>query len=331
MDPEDPTLRWLLEPSDPSTRYFALTDLLGLSPDDPQAQQTRKEIPQSRHVRDLLAGQQADGGFGCHPYTKWRGAHWRLVSLVALGISPGHTHCVAAAMQVLRWLTGKQHRQGILTTRGLTRRCASQEGNALGVCCCLGMAEDPRVQLLAESLVKWQWPDGGWNCDRRPQAHHSSFHESLKPMWGLLEYHRATGEPEALAAAKRTAELLLEHRLFRATSTGQVIDEEWTRLHWPAYWHYDLLGALDTLWLMAGAPADPRAAEALELLEAQRLPDGKWRHTGRRYWRSPDLKGAGTEATDWGSVREPSKRITLRALRILTTAGRKLRVGPIGE
>jgi hypothetical protein len=71
---------------------------------------------------------------------------------------------------------------------GLARRCASQEGNALAVACRLGMAGDPRAELLARSLVGWQWPDGGWNCDVRASGRRSSFHESLPPAWGLHEY-----------------------------------------------------------------------------------------------------------------------------------------------
>jgi hypothetical protein len=40
-------------------------------------------------VSALLAGQRANGGFGGHTYTKWGGAHWRLVSLVELGVPAG--------------------------------------------------------------------------------------------------------------------------------------------------------------------------------------------------------------------------------------------------
>ena len=105
---------------------------------------------------------------------------------------------------------------------GLTRRCGSQEGNALAVCCRLGLADDPRVQLLAESLVGWQWPDGGWNCDKKASGRRSSFNESLPPMWGLHEYWVATGEEAAREAALRTAELLLDHRIFRLGGTGEA-------------------------------------------------------------------------------------------------------------
>ena len=44
-------------------------------------------------VRPLLAGQQPDGGFGVNVYGKWGGAHWRLVSLVELGVPPGEERC----------------------------------------------------------------------------------------------------------------------------------------------------------------------------------------------------------------------------------------------
>ena len=77
--------------------------------------------------------------------------------------------------------TFKPNLQRIQVIDGLARRCASQEGNALAVACRLGMAHDPRAELLARSLAGWQWPDGGWNCDPRASGRRSSFHESLAP------------------------------------------------------------------------------------------------------------------------------------------------------
>jgi hypothetical protein len=90
------------------------------------------------------------------------------------------------------------------------------------------------MRRIANDLVEWQWPDGGWNCDAKATGRRSSFHESLIPMHGLHEY----GETEA---ADRTAELLLDHRLFRRKDTGEIIHPEWIRLHHPPYWHYDIL------------------------------------------------------------------------------------------
>ncbi len=269
-------------------------------------------------VRALLAGQQADGGFGSHPYAKWGGAHWRLVSLVELGVPAGEPRCLAAVEPVLAWLTGKGHRTRIPVVDGLTRRCGSQEGNALAVCCRLGVADDPRVRLLAESLVEWQWPDGGWNCDKKASGYRSSFNESLPPMWGLHEYWAVTGETVARETAERTAELLLEHRLFRVLATGEPIKTSFVTMHSPPFWHYDFFQALVVLARM-GLAGDPRASDGLDLLEERRLPDGRWR-PGGRWWKAPGAKGSNVEAVDWGSG--PSELLTLHGLRVLRAAGR---------
>jgi hypothetical protein len=245
-------------------------------------------------IAGLLAGQRADGGFGVHPYSKWRGAHWRLVSLVELGAPRNSLAARAAAKTVLDWIAAPSEPVMI---KGRERRHASMEGNALATCCRLGMARDRRVRSLVDVLLRAQWPDGGWNCDRDPGAHSSSFHESLAPTWGLVEYHRATKDADALAAAERCGELLLEHQLFRATRTGRVIDSEWLHIHWPHYWHYDFFHGLRVL-AMLGRIGDRRAADARQLLLDRRRPDGTWHADGRRYWRRA------TEAVDWADARQ---------------------------
>ncbi|HXF71343.1 MAG TPA: hypothetical protein VNO79_01865 [Actinomycetota bacterium] len=316
----DPAVPWLLSSADPSIRFLALTEVLGRSPGSREARAAREAIPRGPRVRALLRGQHRDGGFGVHPYRKWTGAHWRLVSLVELAIPPGHPRAVAAARTVLAWVEEKEDWRAMRLVGGLPRLHASQEGNAIAVACRLGLARDPVVRRLVQRLVRSQWPDGGWNCDPAPEAAHSSFHETLIPLWGLAEYARATGDPDAARAADRAAELLLSHRLFRSHRTGEVVDPEWLRFHHPPYWHYDVLHALLILsrW---GKVADPRAADALDLLEGKRRPDGRWDADGRRYWRPPGSAGPNVEAVDWGPSR-PSPFVTLDALRVLRAAGR---------
>jgi hypothetical protein len=304
---------WLLASDEPGVVVQAKRELL--EQEDPPEAASVLEGPK---VRALLAGQRPDGGFGVHAYGKWGGAHWRLVSLVELGVPAGDPCCLAAAETVLAWLTGDGHRRGIPTIDGLVRRCASQEGNALAVCCRLGLADDPRVRLLAESLIEWQWSDGGWNCDRNASGYRSSFHESLPPMWGLHEYAVATGDQAAREASRRTAELFLEHRLFRRLSDGAPIHPSFVTLHHPPFWHYDALQALVVLERM-GLAGDPRTADGLELLQDRRLGDGRWR-PGARWWRPPGGSGSNVEVVDWGSG--PNEMLTLNALRVLRAAGR---------
>ena len=304
---------WLLDSEEPGIVAQAKRDLL-----DEPAPAEEARVVEGPRVRALLTGQQADGGFGVNVYAKWGGAHWRLVSLVELGVPAGEPRCLAASETVLVWLTGKSHRARIRAIGGLTRRCASQEGNALAVCCRLGLAGDPRVRLLAESLLEWQWPDGGWNCDPKASGYRSSFNESLAPMWGLHEYWAATDETEARDAAERTAELFLEHRLFRTLATGEPIRDSFAAIHSPPYWHYDFFQALVVLARM-GLADDARAADGLDLLEERRLPDGRWR-AGGRWWKAPGSKGSNVEVVDWGSG--PDDLVTLHALRVLRAAGR---------
>ena len=317
--PDDPGLEWLLSCPEPAVRRLALLDLLNRDESDPQVAAASAQLLEGEWVKALFADQEPDGGFGVHPYQKWMGAHWRLVSLVELGIPAGEPRALAAAEQVLHWLGSPEHLKRIQVMDGRTRRCASQEGNALAVCSRLGLANDPRVQSLAQSLIAWQWPDGGWNCDKRPEASHSSFYESLSPMWGLIEYHRATGDARALAAVRRTAELMLDHRLFRSHRTGEVILPSWLKLHYPLYWHLDFLQQLLVLSRL-GRLTDPRLDEALDLLEKRRLADGCWR-PGEYYWKRIGGKQLYSEAVDWGRG-GPNVMITLNALRVLKAAGR---------
>ncbi len=148
---------------------------------------------------------------------------------VELGLPPGHRDGVRAAEGVLAWIGGSSEARVIA---GRERRHASMEGNALFVCCRLGLARDERVRSLVETLLRSQWSDGGWNCDGRPEAMHSSFHETVTPIRGLAAYHAATGDPAALKAAVRGADLLLSHRLFRRSSNGEVIHPELEAVDW---------------------------------------------------------------------------------------------------
>jgi hypothetical protein len=297
-----PAVDWLLESPEPAVARLARRDLLGESVGD-------DDFYAGPIVQTLL-----DFDFDTHPYGKWRGTHWRLVSLVELGIPPGDERALAGVDHVLDgWLLRDAHRKRIPTIDGLTRRCGSQEGNALAVACRLGLASDPRVRLLAESLIGWQWPDGGWNCDKNATGYRSSFNESLPPMWGLHEYVVATGDTAARDAARRTAELLLEHRLFRSLKTGEPIHKNWVVPHYPPYWHYDAPQALLILSRM-GLAGDERARDAVDALVERRRPDGTWR-AGPAWWGKPGRAGSNVEAVDWGPVAH--QMVTLNALRIL--------------
>ena len=115
-------------------------------------------------------------------------------------------------------------------------------------------------------------------------------------------------------ARLRGQEYLLERRLCRRLSTGEVIERDrkgdtaWTRFAFPTWWHYDVLRGLEYL-RRAGAAPDARMAEAIALVASKRESDGRWpletRHPGRMPVAMDETEG------------RPSRWNTLRALRVL--------------
>jgi hypothetical protein len=61
--------------------------------------------------------------------------------------------------------------------------------------------------------------------------------------------------------------------MFRSERTGRVIHDAWLRFRFPPYWHYDVLQGLWALTRL-GRLDDPRAAEALDLVQDRRGRDG---------------------------------------------------------
>ena len=165
-------------------------------------------------------------------------------------------------------------------------------------------------QLLAEQL-----PDGGWNCEAANGSTRSSFNTTICVLEALLEYERAIeARPDVTRARLRGQEYLLERRLFRRRTTGEVIEQDrkggaaWTRFAFPTWWHYDVLRGLEYL-RRAGATPDERVAEAIELVESKRDSDGQWLLEVRYPGQMP-------VEIDEGEGR-PSRWNTLRALRVL--------------
>lgn len=311
----------LLRSTEPSIRYKIQTRVLGLDPASEAAIGLREEIRTSERVRQLLSDQDSDGRIPYHPYAKWYGAHWVLAALADLAYPPGDESLIPLREQVLDWLLGERHWKGIKTIAGRVRRCASQEGNALYALLSLGLG-DERTDELARRLVQWQWPDGGWNCDKNPAASHSSFMESLIPLRGLALHARITGHETSRAAAERAAEVFLKRSLYLRQQDGGMMDKEFVRLHYPCYWHYDILFGL-TVLAEAGWIGDERCTAALDLLMEKRLPDGGWPAEGKYYRFSPEAKN-GYSRVDWGgtSKRRQNPFTSTQALIVLKAAGR---------
>jgi hypothetical protein len=268
----------LLGSDEPVVRYLTRVLALGEWPDSGQAQREREKIPSGTLARALLGEVGRDGLIhGRGPYSKWRGCHWVLAFLSELGYPPGERKLRAMADRAATWALSIEPRM----IDGRWRRCASQQAYAVLYLMKLGFY-DARCDALVERMIQWQWADGGWNCDKRPQACHSSFHESLLPMRSLFHYASQTANAEARAAANRAARMFLERKLFRRKSDGELIDPRFLELHFPYHWRYNILHALKGM-AEAGLIGDRRCGEALRVLKSKRLADGGFASPKRPY------------------------------------------------
>jgi hypothetical protein len=173
----------------------------------------------------------------------------------------------------------------------------------------LGAYFGERSERLVDRLLSEQLVDGGWNCETERGSLRSSFHTTICVLEGLLAFETAFGARSAITESRRRAqEYLMERRLLRRLSTGEIIDPAWTRFAFPTLWHYDVLRALDYL-RAAGVTPDARVDEAVAVVIERRQDSGDWlldvRHRNTLH---EELAGA---------VSEPSRWNTLRARRVL--------------
>jgi hypothetical protein len=314
----------LLASPEPSVRLKTLLGIVGVAEGCGDARRIRREVRGSQRVQALLSERGPDGAIPFHPYrTKWYGAHWVLVALADLGYPAGDRALVPLREQVLGWLLSAEYTTRLIgRVRGRTKLHASIDGNAVHALLALGLA-DERVEELVVRLLAAQWPDGGWNCDRRASGRTSSFTESLIPLRALALHARLTGSAGSGRAAAGAAELFLSRRLFRRRRDGAVMHPSFVQLHYPCYWHYDVLFGLRVLG-EAGLLADPRCGEALDLLESKRLPDGGFPAEASYYRHSSTMVPSQRSLVGWGGVsrRRLNEWVTVEALSVLRAAGR---------
>ncbi len=335
----DDVVTTLLTSAEPSIRWKVRLGVVGEDPRSKPMRALREEIRRSGRVRALLARRDQLGRAGTarQVYYKWQGMHWVLAALADLGYPEGDDGLLAMRDRVVGFWTAPAYfhefvagtraaayrERGVPIMNGRHRRCASQQGNALRSVVALGIA-DEQADVLAERLLHWQWPDGGWNCDRDPAAHVSSFNETWLALRGLAAYARGRRRPALSAAIDRAAGVFLQRKLFKRIRDGRVMTPDFVALHYPHYWHYDVLAGL-TVMAEIGKIRDRRCVEALDLLEAKRLPDGGW-PAERRYYtvsRATAVR-SNADSVAWGRTGRVrmNEWVTAEALTVLRAAGR---------
>ena len=298
---------WLLD-SDPAIRWQVMRDLAH-EPADVVAAERARVAAEGWGAR-LLALQAPDGLWAGTAWSHdWTDTFHALELLRRLGLDPTSEQArraVGLVQQHVTWGDGHawvESWSGNRFFEGEVEPCIN--GNVVATGAHFGVDMTP----LVDRLLREQLPDGGWNCEVENGATVSSFGTTINVLEGLLEHERAVGGTAEVGESRRRGEAyLLERRLFRRKSTGEVIDPGWLRFSFPHWYHYDVLRGLEHL-RAAGVEPDERVAEAVGVVEGNRDPDGRWRldtvHAGEAYFQMED--GEGT----------PSRWNTLRALRVL--------------
>lgn len=298
---------WLLQ-GDPAVVWQTKRDLLRLP--ETEWSRVRSRVGMEGWGRRLLDEQDPDGKWAGDLYgPKWTSTTYTLLLLRRLGLEPSSPRALAGVQRLLDdadWVEG-----GVSYWSGrlLAERCVN--GMVLSLATYFD-TDDDRVDGIARLLLDSRLEDGGWNCnDHQGETGHSSFHTTISVLEGLLEWKRRRHTSEADDALASGQEFMLAHSMFRSHTTGEVINESWTRFSFPPRWHYDVLRGLDHL-RESQASVDIRCREAIELVVKRRRRDGMWgvgpRYSGRTYFTME-------------SGRDPSRWNTLRALRVLDWAG----------
>jgi len=295
------SIDWLLD-SDPAIRWQAMRDLTSATPAAIAAERAR--VAREGLGAEILACQGSDGAWHRAGAPDWLPTLFTLQLLRATGVDATDL-CVTSAIARLeagyRW---HEEFGAKPFFEGEVEPCIN--GGALALGAYFGRPSHD----LARRLLGEQLDDGGWNCEA-PKSTRSSFHTTICVLEGLLEYERASGGAPDIAQARRRGEAyLLERRLFRRRSTGDVVKPEFLTFAFPPRYEYDVLRALD-YFRSAGCRPDARMDEALAVVENRRQDDGRWL-----------LDRAHPEALalplPFGeSVGQPSRWNTLRALRVI--------------
>lgn len=298
---DEPLIDWLLD-ADPSIRWQVMRDLTDTPAEIVAAERSRVEL--EGWGPRLLDQQRPDGQWGdgiTVPF--WWSNLYTLLFLRDLGLDPGGARARGAIDLVRRSVTWGPEFGDSPFFEGEVEPCIN------GRVVALGAYFGERSDRLVDRLLGEQLADGGWNCEAERGSVRSSFHTTICVLEGLLAFEQAFGaSPVVTEARERAQEYLLERRLLRRLSTGQVIDPTWTQFAFPTLWHYDVLRALDYL-RAAGVRPDARAEEAVAIVRERRQGTGRW---------LLDLRHRNTLHEELaGPVGAPSWWITLRALRVL--------------
>jgi len=303
---------WLLD-SDPAIRWQAMRDLTDAPADQVAAERAR--VATEGWGARLLALRREDGLW----HTDASDSEWpsllALLMLRDMGLdasSQQARQAIALVRDNATWHSrGPWH--GTPVFAGEVEPCIN--GRVVTV----GSYFGQDVSGIVERLLGEQMADGGWNCEQENGSTRGSFHTTIDVLEGLLEHERAGGSAEVTTALERGQQYLLERRMLRRLSSGELIDPAFTLFSFPTGYHYDALRGLEHLRAAAVTP-DARVAEAIDLVRSKRDAEGRWPLENPHEVEVVNARLRDLEFDMGEREGRPSRWNTLRALRVLRWA-----------
>jgi len=317
---------WLLENdrSQPAIRYYTLLDILGRDENDSEVKAAKAAIMVSGPVPVILEGYWDKPGFSFRP--KYRRTEYTLINMAQLG-ADGADPRIRAGCEILlsRYIDSNGGLSFTGTPSDFNHCTAGIMGAAL---IDFGWLDDRRLQGAMEWLAQTITGEGVADVSSRDtNKRHGKFRNSSPPFacsangnlpcaWGAIKVMIALNKvPPAQRtrnmheAIKLGVDFLLSHDPAVADypfGRGNRPSSRWFTFFYPLGTSADILQNLEVL-VALGQAQNPRLANALDLVISKQNQQGRWllEHT---YVDIQEKKG------------QPSKWVTLRALRVLKAA-----------
>jgi hypothetical protein len=322
----DPT-PWLLEPENPSVRYFTLTEILDRPVDNWDVVTTRHDIIEIGDVPKLLEGLSENGywnpgnSFYLPRYTS---TAWRFMLLAEYNVD-GSLPWIRKIVDYLY-----QHAQvdtGGFAVQDITRREPNSDGspcftgNMIWSLIRLGYLSDPQVQNGIDWLVKYSrfddgettnWPE--WlpqDPDDFCWGKHTCFRGVIAHLQALAEIPIENRSLQVKQTLEEGVEYLLIHHVYKHSHDLCKPIAKYVPIGFPLFGENDMLRML--LFLTKLGVHDDRMQDAVNRLARKQNQRGQWKqqHVYQK------TKYTGFMPIPIDDKGQPSKWVTLRALTVL--------------
>ena len=318
-------LKWLLEDSNPSVKYYTLIDVLDKPIDDSEVIQVKRKIMKNEIINKILSKQNPEGYWfkpeDFYIRTKYKGTVWNFIILAELGADGNDKRIQKTCEFILK--NSQDSKSGGFAY--LSSKKGGGDHNKILPCLtanmiwCLirfGYLDDLRIQNGINWITKYQRFDDGesnppnewpYNKYEKCWGKHTCTMCVVKTLKALSQIPDTKRTLDVKNTIQNAKEFLLKHHLYkRSHNLYKIAKSDWIKLGFPLMWQTDVLEML--LVLTNLGIKDKRMQEGLDLIISKQDENGKWNlektFNGRTIV-SIERKG------------QPSKWITLNSLRVL--------------